>query len=164
MLISKKSGFTLIELLCVIAVLGVLSGMFCMNMNSKAFWSNIRLKFATKELISNLRYAKVCGISKQGATIQFKFIYDSANACYTGYQICNASNLAKPVIKEVKLEKGIYIDRYQSTFDHGYKYIEFHYNGSLDSACSIVIKDKESGSARRVTLTIGYTRVMEIIL
>lgn len=132
------------------------------SLEAKAFWRDGKINYATHQLISDLRYAKLCAISKQEATVYVEFVFDSINNCYTGYRIhCRTAASNQPV-KVVKLDPSLFIDRYYSTFDHISRRIEFHYLGSLDHACSIIIRNMEKTKQRKLTLSIGYTRIMEV--
>jgi prepilin-type N-terminal cleavage/methylation domain-containing protein len=151
---ARKKGFTLIEIICVLAIISIIAGIH--NLNLSAWSANLKLKIATRELINDLRFSKMYAASNYNSTIKLLF---------NGYKIYDVSRISGATIKDVKLKENIVIDGIHSTFYgiSGGKYIEFHYNGSVSPACTIALKDTINNKLRYITLTIGYTRAMEVV-
>lgn len=159
--ISK--GFTLIELLCLLAIIGIVSSIAYPSLSYLV--KADRLRLSSKILVNDLRYAKMYAVAKSyNATIKVKFIGASGSEIYKGYRISNTANLTNDKLKETYFYPGIIIDGWRSTFasDESENTIEFFSNGSVSRACTIVLKDTETGETKNITLTIGYTRIMEI--
>lgn len=158
-----RKGFTLIEVLCLIAIIGIISSIAYPSISLLV--KEDRLKLSSKMLVNDIRYAKMYAVSKgYNATIKVRFIGNSNTGIYTGYIILNTANLTNSKLKEKYFYPGVIIDGWKSTFSSGSEEntIEFFSNGSVDPACTIVLKDKETGETQNITLTIGYTRIMEI--
>lgn len=159
---ARKKGFTLIEMLCVFAIIVILVGMH--NVNLATFTANLKLKLATTELIHDLRFAKMYAVSNYSATTKLQFYGEVAKNTFSCYKIYDPGRKAGATIKNVKLKENIVIDGMHSTFSKGYvtNDIEFRFNGSVNPACTIALKDTINNRLRYITLTIGYTRVMEV--
>ena len=163
MLISaRKKGFTLIEMLCVLAIISIIVGIHTLNLTT--FTAELKLRLATKELINDLRFAKMYAVSNYSSTTKLQFYGEVAKNTFSCYKIYDPSKMAGSTIKDVKLKENIVIDGMHSTFSEGYvaKDIEFRFNGSVDPACTIALKDTINNKLRYITLTIGYTRAMEV--
>jgi prepilin-type N-terminal cleavage/methylation domain-containing protein len=163
MLISvRKKGFTLVEILCVLAIISIIAGIHNLNLN--AFTASLKLKLATRELIHDLRFAKMYAASNYSATTKLQFYGEVAGDTFTSYKIYVQNRNVGTTLKEVKLKKNIVVDCAHSTFgvSYGAKSIEFRYNGSVKPACTIALKDTVNNKLRYITLTIGYTRAMEV--
>lgn len=159
----KKKGFTLIEIVSVLGILGVIAGIH--SFNTKAFIANVELKRATKELITDLRYAKMYAASNYNSTVKLLFNGEMPGEYFSSYKIYDSSKMVGATIKEVKLKQNIVIDGIHSSFygKNAEKFIQFHFNGSVTPACTIALKDTVNNKLRYITLTIGYTRAMEVI-
>jgi prepilin-type N-terminal cleavage/methylation domain-containing protein len=160
---ARKKGFTLIEIICVLAIISIIAGIH--NLNLSAWSANLKLKIATRELINDLRFSKMYAASNYNSTIKLLFNGEKAGDTFSGYKIYDVSRISGATIKDVKLKENIVIDGIHSTFYgiSGGKYIEFHYNGSVSPACTIALKDTINNKLRYITLTIGYTRAMEVV-
>jgi prepilin-type N-terminal cleavage/methylation domain-containing protein len=158
----KRNGFTLIELICVLAIMGIL-----MTIAVPSFSQMTRvekLDISVKALVNDLRYAKMYAVSKNVTSVYVRFNGDVSKGIYTGYKIYYPNNLEHPVLKEVVFSGGIIVDGWSSTFSNvsGENVIEFKNDGSAYPACTIVLKDTLGGEMKYITLTIGYTRIMEV--
>jgi prepilin-type N-terminal cleavage/methylation domain-containing protein len=158
----KRTGFTLIELICVLAIMGIL---MTIAVPSFSQMSRIeKLDISVKGLVNDLRYAKMYAVSRNITSVFVRFSGDVSKGIYTGYKIYYPNNMLQPVLKEVVFYEGIIVDGWSSTFSNvsGENIIEFKNDGSVYPACTIVLKDSLRGEMRYITLTIGYTRIMEV--
>lgn len=80
---------------------------------------------------------------------------------FDGY-IIYSSNINQVIIKERKFNNDIVISKKNSTIPVDAK-IRFNVNGSISPhACTIALFDLGQNVTRKITLTIGYTRIMEV--
>lgn len=162
MFFHMKKGYTIIELICVIAIIGIMAGLSYPSI--KGLLSSERLNLSSKVLINDLRYAKMYAVSKNITSVYVKFTGDADKGIYSGYMIYYPNNMANPVLINKNFDDEIIIDGKNSTFGtaNTSDIIEFKPDGSVYPACTIVIRDTDSGDSKKITLTIGYTRIMEI--
>lgn len=119
-------------------------------------YDNLRLVHTTNMLVSDLKYCKILAYSK-GYDVNFYFLRDNNSKDFEGYMIVQGTN----TIKKVQLPNNVLISRSLSTFTEDNK-LTFNPNGSVSPyACSIVLIDKNSRKEKTITLTIGFTRIME---
>lgn len=151
-----KKGFTLVELICVISIMVIIGAISYPSVS--AFLRADRLNTATDTLINDLRYAKMYAITNN---IDVKVLLNRLGASYEydGYKIYLGPTMT---IKQVKFPLNVYVDGIHSTFDTNGK-MEFNTSGSVSPfACTIMLKDRETGKTSEITLTIGYTRIMKV--
>lgn len=158
-----KKGFTLIELICVLAVISIILAIASPSI--KAYMRKDRLRISTEKLVNDLRYAKMYAMSKDAPEIRVMFEKDAGKENYSGYRIYNPSDMANPTLKRIKLPEGVEVcSRLNgSTFDSATGTISFTPSGGImPFACTVVLLDRDTGEKRYVTLTIGFTRIMEV--
>lgn len=153
-----KKGFTLLELIVVLGILSIV-GLGAVNSVS-AFLDVGKLDRASRQLISDLRLAKIYAMTNTGVSVKVLFSF-SGNS-YKVYYI--DQNLNTEYIADRRLEKNIILDPVGSTFSNGGigDALKFYSNGGVNMACSIVLTDVFSGGSRKITLTVGYTRVDQV--
>ncbi|TDT61966.1 GspH/FimT family pseudopilin [Fonticella tunisiensis] len=153
-----KRGFTLIEILCVLAIVSIISAISYPDV--KRILLKDRLDITASKLVNDLRYAKMHAVTQGTSSVSVIFLKENSSDDYNGYWIYKPSNLSSMELKKVYLTDEIYISRSESTFSITNK-IQFNTNGSISPhACSIVLKDRQTGKSIKITLTIGYTRIM----
>lgn len=160
---KKLWGFTLVELVCVVAVLGIMALIGAPSVDGLI--KGERLRLSTMEMVSDLRFAKMYGVSHNVASVFVRFNGDSDRGIYLGYDVYYPQNLGgNSILKHVDFPGGIIVDGGESTFSSvvSENRLEFKGDGSVSPACTIVVKDTEKGNKRYITLTIGYTRIMEV--
>lgn len=159
----KHRGFTLIELLSVILIIGILSLIEYPNINKMV--ESQRLNGTVKVLINDLRYAKMYGVSKNVPSVFVRFNGDISRGEYTGYDVYQMKDLGvSSILKHVDFNRDIIVDGFDSTFSSASSEnrIEFRSDGSVNPPCTIVVKDIDTNNKKYITLTIGYTRIMEV--
>lgn len=159
----RRRGFTLIELVCVLGLIGIMSSIAYPSIRS--LLKADRLKLSSKLLINDIRYAKMYAVAKgYKATTLVRFLRDDKSGTYIGYRILDTGNVNHEILKERYFYHGVIIDGDNSTFSSGNKVdtLEFFSNGSVEPACTIVLKDLDTGKSKKITLTIGFTRIMEL--
>ena len=161
--IKKNKGYTLIEMICVMAILGIICSICYPNLNG--FIRGQRLNVCTKMLVNDLRYAKMYAVSKNYPVINVMFIGDVGKEIYSGYKIYVPGSMENATLKEKSFYKEIIVDGGKSTISSGIaqNIIEFHAGGYAYPACTIAVCDTFSGKTKNITLSIGYTRIMEVI-
>lgn len=152
-----KKGFTLIEIVCVIAISCIVMSICYPNI--KNVMNDIKLNESSYLLVNDLRYSKMYAVYKNFGEVKVRFMSDGDSEKYNSYLIYCPAQVDKMKIKRVTLPKGIYVSKCDSTFSDGI--ITFRNNGSVQPACTIILNDEDTGNKRKVTLTIGYTRIME---
>jgi prepilin-type N-terminal cleavage/methylation domain-containing protein len=157
--IDLKKGFSLIEIVCVISIIGVVSSIAYPLLN--IFIDKNKLNAASYMLVNDLRFAKMHAISKNSTAISVFFVEDEEKKNYNGYYIYDPTNYSAETLKKVRLSEGIVISKIESTFEQSK--IKFQTNGSVSPhACSIVLRNFKTGQKSTITLTIGFTRIMEV--
>ncbi len=156
-----KKGFTLIEVICVIAVLSILFAISYPSYNH--FLRKDRLKTATQELIENLKYAKTYAINHDASSVNVLFQSSDESKGYDSYWIYMPSGGYSMTLKRIYLPKGVWIGARGegSTFNIDDKIIFKPAGNVAPFACTIALKDLDTGKKRFITLTIGFTRIME---
>jgi Tfp pilus assembly protein FimT len=146
-------------MLCVLSMVCIIGSILFPNVILMTKKDN--LDVATERLINDLKYAKMYAITKNISSISLRFIPDEKEEKYYEYEIYNPSNVSNMVMKKVKLPEGIYISKYESTFANDK--VTFDVDGTISpGACSIVLREQNSDEKRKITLTIGFTRIMEV--
>jgi prepilin-type N-terminal cleavage/methylation domain-containing protein len=155
-----KRGFSLIEIVCVISMICVIAGILTPVLG--IFVKQNQLDIVTDVLVNDLRHAKMQAISKNLSVITVYFILDEKNQNYNEYYINDpALNMGEQEIRRVKLPKSIVVSKKDSTF--AYHKIGFTRQGSVTPyACTIALEDLDTGKKSKITLTIGYTRIMRV--
>lgn len=157
-----KKGFTLIEL---IVVIGIISIILAISKPSViAYIRRDRIAISTDKLINDLKYAKMYAMSNDDSSIYIRFYKAFGSYEYDSYAICDGNRLTNNILKKVKLPDGVRICARGdgSTFDITEK-ITFQSAGNVSPfACTIALKDLDTGEKTYITLTIGFTRIMEI--
>lgn len=133
--------------------------------NIKNSISDIKLSNASYQLVSDLKYSKMYAISKNVPSVRVKFFEDNSFMSYNSYLIYCPNEVESMKIKKVYLPEGIYISKGDSTFYDGSdgikNTISFKNNGSVHPACTIKLIDESTGKSKKITLTIGYSRIMQ---
>lgn len=158
-----KKGFTLIELICILAIISIILAIASPSIG--AYMRKDRLRLAAERLVNDLRYAKMYAMSKDAPEIRVMFERDAGKENYSGYRIYNPSDMGNPTIKGIKLPEGVEIcSRLNgSTFDSTSSTITLTSSGGImPYACTVALRDRDTGKKRFVTLTIGFTRIMEV--
>lgn len=156
-----RKGFTLVELICVIAVITIIS--IVAYPSYSHYISKDRLKLATQELIQNLKYAKTYAINHASSSVNVLFQSSDELKGYDNYRIYIPSGGSSMTLKQVKLPKGVWICTHSegSTFSLDNKLVFRTTGNVLPYACTIALKDMDTGKKKYITLTIGFTRIME---
>ena len=159
---NEKSGFTLVEVVCVLAIIGIIMATVIPAINQMTRVK--KLDISVKALVNDLRFAKMYAVSRNVTSVFVRFKGDVSTGIYTGYKIYYPNNIQHPNLKDVLFNEGIIVDGWSSTFSNvsGENVIEFKNDGGVYPACTIVLKDSLSGEKKNITLTIGYTRIMEV--
>ncbi|SEF81657.1 hypothetical protein SAMN05660865_01087 [Caloramator fervidus] len=149
-----KRGHVLLEIIIGFCIVFIIFSF--LYVSPSAFYNNLCLEFVAKGLVSDLKWSKLNAYSK-GADVCFYFIKDNQSSDYVGYSI--SQNLK--TLKKVMFPKNIVVSRSLSTFSSS-GILTFNPNGSVSPyACSIVVLNKSSGKNKKITLTIGFTRITE---
>jgi prepilin-type N-terminal cleavage/methylation domain-containing protein len=160
---KKHLGFTLVELICVVAVLGVMALIEVPSVSRML--EAQRLKLMAEDMVNDLRFAKMYAVSHNVTSVFVKFNGDIDSGIYQGYDIYYPQNLEKnSILKHVDFSNKVIVDGGESTFSsaRSENRLEFRCDGSVSPACTIVVKDIENNDKKYITLTIGYTRIMEV--
>lgn len=152
-----KKGFTLIEAIIIIAILGIIYAISYPYLNS--YIKKDRLKICSEKLVNDLRYAKIYAMSNPCSAISVNFGNENIDG-YCSYEVWDSSITDKHSIKKVELPNGVIVWK-GSTFKN--KRIEFQSGGSIAPyACSIYLRDTQTGREKKLTLTIGFSRIMVV--
>lgn len=156
-----KKGFTLIELILVIFIISIVC--IIAYPSFTYYLRKDRLKIATQELIQNLKYAKTYAINQDASSVNVLFQSSNKAKGYDNYWIYMPSGGYNMTLKMVKLPRGVWIcNRGEgSTFNVDDKIIFKPAGNVAPFACTIALKDTDSGKKKYITLTIGFTRIME---
>lgn len=157
-----KKGFTLVEIICVISILSILFAISYPSYNY--FLRKDRLKVVTGELIENLKYAKTYAINHDGSNVNVLIESSDINKGYDSYWIYMPSEGYNMTLKKVYLPKGVWICKRGegSTFNIDNKIVFRPAGNVAPFACTIALKDLDTGKKKFITLTIGFTRIMEV--
>lgn len=156
-----KKGFTLLEVICTIALISIISLIAYPSFSH--YLKKDRLKVVTEELIQNLKYAKTYAINHDASSVNLLFQSSDNRKGYNSYWIYMPSGGYNMTLKKVKLPKGVWICTHGegSTFNIDDKII-FKPGGNVAPfACTIALKDIDTRKKKYITLTIGFTRIME---
>lgn len=159
-----KKGFTLMEIICTLAVISII--LLITAPSVTGYVRKDRLKIATDEIVNDLRYAKMHAVSKAqtDVTVEFKKSQESIDG-FDYYALSFYENGTKKEIKKVSLPMRVRIcSRVDgSTFDMTNR-IVFQPAGNVSPfACTVAVKDIDTGKKENITLTIGYTRIMRVV-
>lgn len=156
-----KKGFTLIEIICVIGIVLIVGGIAYPSYS--LYLKRDRLRTGTQELVQNLKYAKTYAINHDSSSVNVIFQSSNELKGYDSYRIYIPSGGSSMTLKEVKLPRGVWICTHSegSTFSLDRKLVFRTAGNVLPYACTIAIKDEDTGKKRYITLTIGFTRIME---
>lgn len=152
-MVIMKKGFTLLELTLSISImLLVFSGLVFPFKN----YSNIFLEHSKNMLISDLKLSKIMAYSK-GVEVTFAFIKDDKSNDYIGYNVSQGLKF----VKKAYFPKDIIISKSLSTIPTS-GLLTFNSNGSVSPyACTIVLINKKTNMTKKITLTIGFTRITD---
>lgn len=122
-----------------------------------------RLSAAAFELIQNFKYAKTYAIYHDESSVNVLFQSSDINKGYDSYWLYIPSGGYSMTLKRVNLPKGVWICRRGegSTFNIDDKIIFKPAGNVAPFACTIALKDMDTGKKKYITLTIGFTRIME---
>lgn len=152
-----KKGFTLIEVIIIIAILGILFTISYPSLDS--YVKKDRLKICSDRLVNDLRYAKIYAMSNPCSAISVIFEEEVIDG-YCSYRIRDFSITDKSILKKVEFPNGVVVKK-SSTFNENT--IEFQSGGNITPfACSIYLKDTHTGREKKLTLTIGFSRIMVV--
>lgn len=155
----KKKAFTLIELLCTISIL--LISLSFITFDYISMYNKKYTNLSIETIISDLQEAKLLAINNAAYDIGIYFYLSEDGYNYDGYkvQMIGSSN---SLIKTRKFKDNLVISRSKSTIPYDGRLI-FRANGSVSPyAATIAVYDKDTKQYRYITLTIGYTRIMEV--
>lgn len=157
-----KKAFTLIEIICTLAVLSII--LLIATPSISGFIRKDRLRTSTDMVVSDLRYAKMHAVSKGNSNAHVLFNKVSGEEDFNSYLVYSFNDGVQYTLKEVRLPDRVRIcsNRDGSTFDTGGK-LTFESQGSVSPyACTVALKDLDTGKKEYITLTIGYTRIMRV--
>lgn len=149
---SVKRGVTYIE---VISFLFIMTIIFTVSLPSIMRFKEGNIDMVTNKVILEIKHAKSLAISKN-TNIHVKFLDFNAKGyslieTYEGYTKLDEYRLPKDYVVIIN-EKDLY-----------YNSIVFKENGSLNhGATTISVLDMKNNKLSKVTLTIGYTRIMKV--
>lgn len=154
---TMKNGLTLVELMCAIALLSII---FLISYPSlTCLMRKDSLKISADRLVNDLRYAKVYAMSDRMSSMEIWFEPRNEDG-YEGYSLVDTYIGVNRRIKTVNLPKGVIIWE-GSTFSNSK--IAFGNLGNVSPhACTIVLRDVNTMKDKAITLTIGFSRIMEI--
>lgn len=157
-----KKAFTLIELICILGIISIVFGIAYPTI--KFYIRKDKLRMATETLINDLRYAKMYAMTNNNQGVNVRFENSGGIGGFDSYLIYNPSNMAKMTIKKVSLPSGVRIcSRNEGSTFNTDNIVTFKPEGNVSPfACTIVIKDIFTGKKKYITLTIGFTRIMEV--
>lgn len=156
-----KRGFTLIEL---IVVLSIISIIFAISFPSYAsYFVKDRLTITTQELIENLKYAKTYAINSSEYEVNVLFQSSDLTKGYDSYWIYVPGAGYNMTLKKVKISNGVWICRRGkgSSFNYDGKLIFKPEGNVAPFPCTIALIDSDTGKKKYITMTIGFTRIME---
>lgn len=154
----KKRGYTLIEIICTIAV--ILISLSIINLDLDLFKKDL-LDSTIETIIADMQEAKMLAINSRINEVNVFFTLDEYQHDFNGYEIYIGGQNGK-VLKKTRLNNDYIISRVKSTIPAN-GIVIFKPNGSISPhACTISVYDKKSNKYRNITLTIGYTRIMEV--
>lgn len=156
-----KKGFTMVELICVMGIILIVCGIAYPSFSY--YLKRDRLRVGTRELIQNLKYAKTYAINHDSSSVNVIFQSSDELKGYDSYRIYIPSGGSSMTLKQIKLPKGVWICKHSegSTFSLDRKLVFRTTGNVLPYACTIALKDEETGKKKYITLTIGFTRIME---
>lgn len=156
-----KKGYTLIELILVLSIITILCAVIYPSYTH--YLRKDRLKVVTQELIQNLKYAKTYAINHGDNFVNVLFQSSEETKGYDSYWIYMPSGGYNMTLKRVNIPKGVWIcTRGEgSTFNYDNRIIFKPAGNVAPFACTIALKDSDTGKKKYITLTIGFTRIME---
>lgn len=154
-----KKGFSLIEIVCVLAMTCIMVSILTPVLST--FVKQNQLNTATDVLINDLRHAKMLALSRNQTVITVFFTLDEKNENYIEYYIYDTLNQGQKVIRRVKMPNRIVISKKDSTFSL-HKVTFTKHGGVTPNACTITLEDLDTGRKNKITLTIGFTRIMKV--
>lgn len=155
----KKKAFTLIEVLCTISI--ILISLSFISIDFLSTYNKKYVELSVETIVSDLQEAKLLAINNAAYDIGVYFYLSEDGYNYNGYkvQMIGSNN---SLIKTRKFNDNLVISRSKSTIPYDGRLI-FRANGSVSPyAATIAIYDKDKEQYRYITLTIGYTRIMEV--
>jgi hypothetical protein len=108
-----------------------------------------------------MQEAKMLAINSRINEVKVFFTLDEYKHDFNGYEIYIGGQNGK-VLKKRKLNNDYLISRVKSTIPEN-GIVIFKPDGNISPhACTISVYDKNTNKYRNITLTIGYTRIMEV--
>lgn len=148
-----KKGFSLLELILSLLIMFLIFSSFVFPFKN---YSNVFLEYSKNMLLSDLKLSKIMAYSK-GVEVTFTFIKDDKSNDYIGYNISQGLKF----VKKAYLPKDIIISRNLSSLPTS-GLLTFNVNGSVSPyACTIVLTNKKTNTIKKITLTIGFTRITD---
>lgn len=157
-----KKAFTLMEVICTLAVISIV--LLIASPSVISFVRKDRLRTTTDRLVSDIRYSKMYAVSKSESSVHMLFNNAEGSRDYDSYLIYSYNGTIQNNIKKVRLPDGVRVCSREEdgTLDISGK-LSFSILGNvLPHACTIVLKDIDTGKKDYITLTIGYTRIMRV--
>ncbi|MBZ4662425.1 MAG: hypothetical protein JG776_107 [Caloramator sp.] len=154
----NKRGYTLIEIICTIAI--IIISLSVINLDLDLFKKDI-LDSTIETIITDMQEAKMLAINSRINEVKVFFTLDEYKHDFNGYEIYIGGQNGK-VLKKRKLNNDYLISRVKSTIPEN-GIVIFKPDGNISPhACTISVYDKNTNKYRNITLTIGYTRIMEV--
>lgn len=155
----KIHGFTLIEIIVSMAVAAIILSFAVPNLYSGM--EGMRFDYCKKKLLQDLKENKSFAMERNSNSIYMHFIKAKDSSDYGGYYsyYFNADG-SKSMVNSADFPFYIYISAAESSFKDGE--IRFDADGSVYTACSVVIVNSKKGLKSKITLTPGYSRIMPV--
>lgn len=146
-------GFTLIEGLAVIAILLIITsvGVFGLSIVQP----NLKLNGATRDLVSDLRYAQQLAVAEQ---IDYGVLFSTTTE--DKYQIVKHED-GTTTIKEVNLEKdGIYLDQISSFTNNEVRFNPYGATSNSESG-TITLRNNKNATATIEVGPAGFVKILD---